>query len=116
MFCDSQSSFEGDVLINFKVLINIAHDNINLCWIIDLNACIDHLAFKFVGQHIQATSTNQIGALVFVTRDIYGNVVASVKQQCQEVATQFITKLQGKFPTQDLRMHWELFTHNIGYK
>jgi hypothetical protein len=52
MFCDSQSSFEGDVLINFKVLINIAHDNINLCWIIDLNACIDHLAFKFVGQHI----------------------------------------------------------------
>jgi hypothetical protein len=25
-----------------------------------------------------------------------------VKQQCQEAATQFITKLQGMFPTQDL--------------
>jgi hypothetical protein len=58
MFCDSQSSFEGDVLINFKALINIAHDNINLCWILDLNTCIDHLAFEFVGQHIWATSTD----------------------------------------------------------
>jgi hypothetical protein len=30
MFCDSQSSFEGDVFTNFKALINIAHDNISL--------------------------------------------------------------------------------------
>jgi len=58
MFCDSQFSFEGDVFINFKALINIAHDNINLRWIIDLNTCIDHLVFEFVSQHIWATSTN----------------------------------------------------------
>ncbi len=79
MFYDSQSSFKGDVFTNFKALINITHDNINLCRIIDLNTDIDHLAFEFVGQHIWATSTNHIGALVFVTRDIYGDVVACVK-------------------------------------
>jgi hypothetical protein len=32
---------------------------------------------------------------------MYGNVVAFVKQQCQEVASQFITKLQSQFPAQD---------------
>jgi hypothetical protein len=100
MFCDSQSSFEGDVSTNFKVLINTAHDNISLRWIIDLNTCIDYLAFEFVSQHIWATFINHIGALVFVTRDVYGDVVASMKQQCQEVATQLITtELQSKFPT-----------------
>jgi hypothetical protein len=56
MFFDSQSSFEGDMFINFKAFVNIALDNISLCWIINLNTCIDHLAFEFVGQHIWATS------------------------------------------------------------
>ncbi len=80
MFCYSQSSFEGDVFTNFKDLINTAHDSISLHWIIDLNTCIDHLTFEFASQHIWATSTNQIGAFVFVKRDIYGDV-ASMKQQ-----------------------------------
>jgi len=60
------------------------------------------VAFEFVGQHIWATSTYQIGAHVFVKREIYGDVVALMKQQCQEATTQLITKLQGKFPAQDL--------------
>jgi hypothetical protein len=33
MFYDSQFSFEGDVFIIFKALINTTHDNINLRWI-----------------------------------------------------------------------------------
>jgi hypothetical protein len=38
---------------NFKALINTTHDNINLCWITNLNIGIDHLAFEFAGeQHI----------------------------------------------------------------
>jgi hypothetical protein len=48
-----------------------------------------------------ATSLYYIKASIFVTRDIYGNVVAFIKQQCQKVATQFIIELQGQFPTQD---------------
>ncbi len=48
MFYDSQFSFEGDVFINFKAFINTTHDNINLCWITNLNTSIDHLAFEFV--------------------------------------------------------------------
>ncbi len=48
MFYDSQFSFEGDVFINFKALINTTHDNINLCWITNMDTSIDHLAFEFV--------------------------------------------------------------------
>jgi hypothetical protein len=44
MFCDNQLSFKSDLFTNFKALINIAHDSISLCWIIDLKTCIDHLA------------------------------------------------------------------------
>jgi hypothetical protein len=67
-----------------------------------MNIGIDHVAFEFVGQHIWATSTYQIGAHVFVKRDIYGNVVTFMKRQCQKATTQLITKLQGRLPTQDL--------------
>jgi hypothetical protein len=42
-----------------------------------------------------ATSLDQIGASIFVTREIYGKVVASMKQECQESATQLIVELQG---------------------
>jgi hypothetical protein len=51
-----------------------------------LNIGIDHLAFEFVGQHMWATSLNQIGASIFVTGEVYGDVVAYVKQPCQKVA------------------------------
>jgi hypothetical protein len=40
MFYDVQSSFEGNVFNNF-IAFNIAHENINLHWIIDLNIKID---------------------------------------------------------------------------
>jgi hypothetical protein len=86
MFYNSQLSVEGDVFINFKALINSTHDNINLHWITNLNMCIDHLGFEFVGQHIWATFTYHICAPIFVTRDIYGDV-ASVKWQCQKATT-----------------------------
>jgi len=37
------------------------------------------LVFEFVGQNMWATSSNQIGVAFFVTREIYGNVVAVMK-------------------------------------
>ncbi len=43
MFCDKQSSFEGNVFNNFAILINTAHENINFHWITYLNIAIDHL-------------------------------------------------------------------------
>jgi hypothetical protein len=61
-------------------LINTTLDNIHLRWITNMNIDIDHLAFEFVGQHIWATSIDWISALVFVTRDTYGDVVALVKR------------------------------------
>ncbi len=45
------------MFINFKALINIAHDNVTLHWIIDLNTCIDHLTLNLLantfGPHLQ---------------------------------------------------------------
>ncbi len=49
MFYDMWSSFESNVFNNFIVLINIAHENINLHWIIDLNIGIDHWLLSLLG-------------------------------------------------------------------
>jgi len=44
------------------------------------------MAFEFVGQHMGATSLNKIiGALIFVVKEIYGDV-ASVNRQCYNIA------------------------------
>jgi hypothetical protein len=42
-----------------------------------------------------ATSLNYIRASIFVTREIYGDVVTFMNQQCEEVAIQLIVELQG---------------------
>jgi hypothetical protein len=47
------------------------------------------------------TFKNKIEASIFVTKEIYGDVFASVKQQCEEVAIQLITQLQIWFLVQD---------------
>ncbi len=47
------------------------------------------------------TFKNKIEASIFVTKEIYGDVFAFVKQQCEEVATQLITQLQIWFLVQD---------------
>jgi hypothetical protein len=55
MYCDNQFYFQGDVFQNFHALINFAHENISLQWIIYLNKGTYHLAFDFVKQHVWAT-------------------------------------------------------------
>ncbi len=71
MYCDIHSSFQGDMFMNFQALIDCAHENINLCWITDLDIRIDHLAFEFVGQHIWATFLDKMGASGFVTKLVF---------------------------------------------
>jgi hypothetical protein len=97
MYYDIHSSFQGDVFMNFQYLINFVHENINLYWITNLNTKTNHLAFEFVGQHIWATFLNQMGASNFVTKRDFVEMVASMKKQCEEVASHFIIKLQGQF-------------------
>jgi hypothetical protein len=71
--------------MNFQTLINCTHDNINICWIINLNSRTNHLAFEFVGQHIWATFLDQMGASNFVRRHDFVEMVASMKRQCEEI-------------------------------
>jgi hypothetical protein len=85
MYYDIHSSFQGDVFMNFQTLINCTHDNINICWIINLNSRTNHLAFEFVGQHIWATFLDQMGASNFVRRHDFVEMVASMKRQCEEI-------------------------------
>jgi hypothetical protein len=77
------------VFNNFIALTNTIHESINLHWITTLNIQIDHQACEFVEYHMWATSLYQIGASIFVTREIYGDV-AYVKWKCH-----LILKLQG---------------------
>jgi len=102
MYCDNQFYFQGDIFRNFHALINFAHESISLQWITNLNKGIDHLAFKFVKQHVWATYVDQIGAYGFVTRHVFEKVVAFVKQQCIELANQLIIELQYRFLYQNL--------------
>jgi hypothetical protein len=76
MFCDKQFSFESNVFNNFTILINTINENINFHWITYLNTAIDHFVFEFVGQHMWATFLDQIGASIFVTSEIYGDVAS----------------------------------------
>jgi hypothetical protein len=85
MYYDIHSSFQGDVFMNFQTLINCAHENINLCWITNLNTKTNDLAFEFVSQHIWATFLDQMGASNFVTRHDFVKMVASMKKQYEEV-------------------------------
>jgi hypothetical protein len=62
------------VFNDFIALTNTIHESINLHWITNLNIQIDHLAYEFVGHHMWATSSDQIGASIFVTREIYVDV------------------------------------------
>jgi len=39
-----------------------------------LNIGIDHLAYEFIEYHMWPTFLDQIGASIFVTREIYGDV------------------------------------------
>jgi hypothetical protein len=59
-------------------LINITCESINLRWIRDLNIGIDHLTCEFAKHHMWATSLNQIGASIFVMKELY-RYVAYVK-------------------------------------
>ncbi len=57
----------------------------NVGTLLGLNTMMPMLeAIHSMWQHMWATSLNQIGASIFFIGEVYGNVVAYVKQQCQK--------------------------------
>jgi len=49
MYCDHTSKFIIDSFWAFKSLLNLKHENIHMCWIIDVKFGISHLAFELNG-------------------------------------------------------------------
>ncbi len=113
MFCYSQSSFEGDVFINFKALINIAHDNISLHWIIDLHTCIDCFTFEFLtntfGPHLKIRSMH-----LFLLQGTYMEMLHLWNNNVKKLPLNLLQNYKACSLPKILLMHWELFTHNIG--
>jgi hypothetical protein len=91
---------------NFHALINFVHENITICWVVDVNIGTFHLVFEFVERHIRATFVDQMGTTSFVTRHAYEKGMAFVKCQCTKAANQLIIYLENKFPTQYLMDTW----------
>jgi hypothetical protein len=49
MYCDSTSKFTIDSFWAFKSLLELKHENIHMCWIVDAKSRIPHLAFELNG-------------------------------------------------------------------
>jgi hypothetical protein len=64
---------------SFHALINFVHENITICWVIDMNIGTFNLVFEFAWQHIWATFVDQMGTFGFVTRHVYEKGMAFVK-------------------------------------
>jgi len=82
-------------------LINIAHENINLHWVTNLNIGIDNWLLSLLGSRCEQHLHTRLGHQCFLQGRYMAMLFAYVKQQCQEVTTRLIAKLQGQFFAQD---------------
>ncbi len=83
LYSNPSTSFKSLVFHNFTPLVEWRHGNIVLKWITKLSTMIDQMVFKCFGQHIWTRHYDMIIiAQVRVTRQVFSNVIFSVKQQC----------------------------------
>jgi hypothetical protein len=54
MYCDQISKLIVDSFWAFKSWLELKHENIHMCWIVDANFGIPHLAFELNGQQVWA--------------------------------------------------------------
>jgi len=92
----------------------LMNESVNLWWITNSNKRIDHLAFGLANQHIWATSL-QMGTSSFVIELGCAKLVAFVKKTMWKFASQFITKLQGQFSTNNLMDEFCIMYSQYGY-
>jgi hypothetical protein len=52
IYCDQTSRFTSKSFWTFKLLLELEHENIHICWIVDVKYGIPHLAFESNGEHI----------------------------------------------------------------
>ncbi len=115
MFYDMWSFFESNVFNNFIALINIAHENINLHWITNLNIIIDHWLLNLLGntceQHLHIKLGHQFllqGRYMAILLHLWNNNV-------KKLPFNLLLNYKVSSLLKILWMHWILFTHNVGY-
>ncbi len=98
--------FKTNVFAGYKVLLVFTHDSIIMCWMLNLNFGVEHLAFNVNQQHIWATHFNfQIGVVSYVTKKVYVVAInASGSKMCK-----FNPNLKKKFTL----FIWNLEGHNL---
>jgi hypothetical protein len=83
------------VFTNFLALVNFIYENICFHQITNLNIGINHLAFELVAQqHLGHIFVDWMGGFSYVTRPMFEEIIASVKQQCVKVGNQLIIEMQ----------------------
>ncbi len=75
--------FKFDAFEAYKSLLCAKHDLIIMCWMIDLNSKVEHLAFDVNQHHIWAIHFNmQTCEISYVTREIYATIVIQMEAKC----------------------------------
>jgi hypothetical protein len=82
MFYDMKFSFEGNVFNNFIAFFNIAHKNINLHWITNLNIIINHWLLSLLRSKCEQHLHIKLGHQFLLQGRYMAMLFAYVKQQC----------------------------------
>jgi hypothetical protein len=91
MYYDQTSKFTANSFWAFKSLLELKHENIHMCWIVDAKYGIPHLAFKLNGQQVWAIhrdSETMVPSMV--TNDVFVVVKSLVKNQCKGKPCNFL--------------------------
>ncbi len=80
MYYDQTSKFTVDSFWAFKLLLELKHENIHMCWIVYAKSRIPHLAFELNGQQVWAIHWDLETVVPFmVTNDVFVVVESLVK-------------------------------------
>jgi hypothetical protein len=91
MYCDSTFKFTINSFWVFKSLLELKHEIIHMCCIVDAKSRIPHLAFKLNGQHVWAIHWD-LETMVpsMVTKGVLIVVESLVKNQCKGKLCNFL--------------------------
>ncbi len=83
MYCDPISKFIVDNFWAFKSLLEFQHNNIHMCWILNLNSKVQCLAFELNGQHVWAIRQDLETMMPsLVNEDVFAIVESLIKKKC----------------------------------
>jgi hypothetical protein len=113
MFYDMWSFFESNVFNNFIALINIAHENINLHWITNLNIIIDHWLLNLLGSTCEQHLHIRLGHQFLLQERYMAMLLHLWNNNVKKLPFNLLLNYKASSLFKMLWMHWVLFTYNV---